>query len=173
VEERALLRADSGAALDAGAAGIVVGGTRDGAVDGELLASLIDLADGAEVTFHRAFDVLPDRHSALEALVGLGVTRILTSGGAERAVDALDELRSLSRLADGRVQIMAGAGIDAVNAAAVAATGVDAVHASAKRVESGVHTPVLSLGSDARTGGGGHETTDEDAAVAIRDALRD
>lgn len=171
-EERALLRTDAGAVLDAGAAGIVVGGTRRGSVDAELMASLIDLADGAEVTFHRAFDVLPDRRSALEALVDLGVTRILTSGGAERAVDALDELRSLSRRAGGRVQIMAGAGVDAANAAAIAATGVDAVHASAKRIESGAPARVLALGSDAHAGGADHETTDEDAAVAIRDALR-
>jgi copper homeostasis protein len=171
-EERALLRADAGAALDAGAAGIVVGGTRDGAVDGELMGSLIDLADGAEVTFHRAFDVLSDRNSALEALVDLGVTRILTSGGVERAVDALDELRSLFRRAGGRVQVMAGAGVDASNVVAIAATGVDAVHASAKRIESGAQAPALSLGSDARAGGPDHETTDEDTATAIRDALR-
>jgi copper homeostasis protein len=174
-EERALLRADAGAALDAGAAGIVVGGTREGEVDRELMGSLIDLADGAEVTFHRAFDVVPDRDVALDTLVELGVTRILTSGGAERAVDALDELRALALLASGRVQLMAGAGVDASNAAAIAATGVDAVHASAKRTVRGAAdapSTTLSLGSDDRNGGADHETTDEDTAVAIRDALR-
>ncbi|RWZ49593.1 hypothetical protein ELQ90_12580 [Labedella phragmitis] len=75
------------------------------------------------------------------------------------------------RRADGSVQIMAGASVDASNAALIAATGVDAVHASAKRIESGASAPALSLGSDARAGGPDHETTGEDASIAIRDAL--
>lgn len=167
--DRGILLADARDALRCGAAGIVIGGTRDGVVDSDLVAAALDLADGGEVTFHRAFDTLDDRAAALDVLVGLGVTRILTSGGAARAVDALGELRGLTRRAAGAVQIMAGAGVDASNAALIASTGVDAVHASAKRLLSG--TMSVPLGSDGRQGGGSYETTDEGAAIAIREAL--
>lgn len=168
--ERSLLERDARCAVAAGAAGIVVGGTRAGAVDIELVRTALDVASGAEVTFHRAFDTVSDRFAALDTLAGLGVTRILTSGGSVNAVEALDELRALSRHAAGRVQVMAGSGIDAANAARVAATGVDAVHASAKRTVTGVAT--ISFGSAVGSGAARYETTDEKAAVAIRDALR-
>ncbi|PSL36452.1 copper homeostasis protein [Labedella gwakjiensis] len=167
--DRALIVADARAALDAGAAGVVVGGTRDGRVDIDVVRAVQDIAGDAEITFHRAFDTVADRPSALSTLAGLGVTRVLTSGGATSAADALDDLRALHRLAAGAVQIMAGAGVDASNARAVAATGVDALHASARRTVIG--TDILALGSDPDSSGGRHETTDETAAIAIRDAL--
>lgn len=168
--DRAVLLADAREAIRAGAAGIVVGGTRNGAVDSDLVRAALDIASGVEVTFHRAFDTVDDRFAAVDTLRDLGVTRILTSGGAESAAHALGELRSLRRHAAGSVQIMAGAGVDASNAAAIAATGVDAVHASAKRVIEGVST--VSFGSDSRNGSAVYETTDEDTAIAIRDALQ-
>ncbi|WP_243697004.1 copper homeostasis protein CutC [Labedella endophytica] len=172
--DRAVLLADAREAIRAGAAGIVVGGTRDGSVDIDLVRAALDVAgcidEGVEVTFHRAFDTVTDRSAALDTLTDLGVTRILTSGGAESAADALDELRALVRRASGSVQIMAGAGVDPTTAAVIAATGVDAVHASAKRVVDGSST--LSLGSDPRHGSAAYETTDEATAAAIRDAVR-
>jgi copper homeostasis protein len=168
--DRALLLADVRAAVHAGAAGVVVGGTRHGAVDSDLMRAVLDVAGAAEVTFHRAVDTLDDRRAALDALADLGVTRVLTSGGADRAADALDELRWLVRHAAGSVQVMAGSGVDPSTVAAIAATGVDAVHASAKRTLGG--EPMLALGSDDRHGAEVFETTDEETAVAIREALR-
>ena len=169
-DDRAVLLGDVRAALAAGADGVVVGGTRRGTVDSDLVRAVLDLAGAAQVTFHRAFDTLSDRRAALDALVDLGVTRVLTSGGADRAAEALDELRALVRHAAGRVEVMAGSGVDPATVAAIAATGVDAVHASAKRTLSGAS--MLALGSDDRHGTDVYETTDEDTAVAIRDALR-
>lgn len=168
--DRGIVVADARAAVEAGAAGVVVGGIRDGAVDSDLIRSVLDVAGHAQVTFHRAFDVVSERRLALDLLAGLGVTRVLTSGGAESAAEALDELRLLVRHAAGAIEIMAGAGIDARNAASIASTGVDAVHASAKRLVPGA--PALPLGSDPRLGDTSHETTDETEAIAIRDALR-
>lgn len=165
-----VLVADVREAVDAGADGVVVGATRDGTVDVDVVRSVLDIAGGVEVTFHRAFDTVSDRRAALDALAALGVTRILTSGGAGSAADALEELRLLSRHAAGAVQIMAGAGVDASNVAAIAETGVDAVHASAKRIVSGIAT--VSFGSDVRHAAAGHETTDEAEAIRIRDVLR-
>lgn len=167
--ERTLLLADARAALAAGAAGIVSGGTRHGAIDAEVVAALLDVAGTAEVTFHRAFDTVADRRAALDTLAAAGVTRVLTSGGASRADAALPELRALVSRAAGAIQIMAGAGVDPLNVAAIAGTGVDAIHASAKRRVVGASS--VPLGSDPHGGSGDHETTDAAVARAIRDAL--
>ncbi|GAA4784782.1 copper homeostasis protein CutC [Microbacterium gilvum] len=168
-DDRALMVADVRWAVREGAAGVVVGGTAAGTADADLVRACIDAADGREVTFHRAFDTVSDRMAALDALAELGITRVLTSGGASRAVDALAELRALVERAAGCVQIMAGGGVDAVTARRVAAAGVDAVHASAKRVV--VDDVPIGLGSASGAGGVAYETADEDAALAIRLAL--
>jgi copper homeostasis protein len=178
-DDVAVTLADVRAALAAGATGVVVGGTTDvpgGArVDARLVRAVVETAraasgGAAEVTFHRAFDLVADRRSALDELAAVGITRVLTSGGASRAPDALNELRLLVAHAAGRLQVMAGAGVDASNAAEVAATGVDAVHASAKAVVA--ERLAVSLGSGAQAGLAEYETTDEDAAVRIRDIVR-
>jgi copper homeostasis protein len=121
------------------------------------------------VTFHRAFDQTADLFASLDALEAAGVTRVLTSGARPSAVEALDVLPALVARAAGRIQIMAGAGITAGNAAAIAATGVDALHASAKRTVT--QTLAVSLGSAAAAGETGYSTTDEEEAVALRDLL--
>ncbi|MGI6879126.1 copper homeostasis protein CutC [Microbacterium sp. gxy059] len=168
--ERDLVVADARHAIRLGAAGVVIGGlTADGAVDAALVERVRDVVGDHEITFHRAFDQMADRRAALDVLVGLGVTRVLTSGGAGRAIDATDELRALVAHADGRIQIMAGAGVTSQNVAELAATGVDAVHASAKRTV--VEQLTVSLGSGAPAGESGYATADEAEARAIRAAL--
>jgi copper homeostasis protein len=82
------------------------------------------------VTFHRAFDQLGNADDALETLVELGVRRVLTSGGAVRAVDGVDALRRLVDRAAGRIAIIAAGGIRSINVdRIIAVTGVPAVHA--------------------------------------------
>ena len=158
-------------ALSAGAAGVVVGGVRDGRVDADLVRRSIDAAAGAEVTFHRAFDTLRDPEAAIDTLAGLGVRRILTSAGAATVSDALPALARLVKVAAGRVEIMAGGGVRPEMVEAIMRTGVPAVHASAKRTvpdEVGV-----TLGTAAPAGGNGRETTDEPEAARLLAAVRD
>lgn len=92
--------------------------------------SLVDAAGDLPVTFHRAFDRVPDRTDALETLIGLGVARLLTSGGAPTAAEGLYELRDLVEHADDRIEILAGGGVRWNNVAdVVEETGVREVHA--------------------------------------------
>lgn len=167
--EVAVMLDDVRRALDLGAHGVVVGGVRGRRVDTALVERVRALAGPAEVTFHRAFDTLTDLEPALDVLAGLGVDRLLTSGGASRAADALAQLAGLVARADGRLQVMAGSGIDAATVRAVVATGVCAVHASARRT---VHeTSPVDLGSLAQAGSSAREATDEAAVRALRTAL--
>jgi copper homeostasis protein len=160
---------DVRAAVAAGATGVVVGAlTPDGLVDAAAVRSLVEAADGREVTFHRAVDVVADPLAALDALAGAGVARVLTSGGAARSIDGVERLRAMASHAHGplggRVQVMAGGGVRPQDVGALVASGVDAVHLSAKRVVT----------DDAGPGGGGdagYEVTDRDVAAAARAAL--
>ncbi|WP_454041661.1 copper homeostasis protein CutC [Cellulosimicrobium sp. Marseille-Q8652] len=160
---------DVRAAVEAGASGVVVGAlTPQGAVDADAVRALVAAAGGAEVTFHRAFDVVADQLAALDVLAALGIDRVLTSGGAARSVDGADRLGELAARAHGplggAVQVMAGGGVRVEDVAALVAVGVDAVHLSAKGV----------VRDDAGPGGGGdagYEVTDPAVAAAARAAL--
>ncbi|WDH78526.1 copper homeostasis protein CutC [Microbacterium esteraromaticum] len=168
-DEIALMARDVRLALAAGAHGVVVGcQSDDGALNREGLARLVDAAAGAPVTLHRVIDTTPDPIAALRTARELGIRRVLTSGGASRAVDGVDVLRALVAEADGGIEVMAGSGITASDVVAIAATGVDAVHFSAKRTVTADGGVRLGSASD---GVGGYETTDRDAALAVVAAL--
>jgi copper homeostasis protein len=129
------MRHDIAVARDLGADGVVFGLLRpDGTIDRDRTARLIEDAGPLPVTFHRAFDVSRDPMESLEALVDLGVRRVLTSGQKATALESLELLASLVRAAGDRITILAGGGITAANAAQiVAATGVREIHLYAAR----------------------------------------
>lgn len=115
----------------AGADGVVLGAlTPAGAVDVDATARLIEAARPLPVTFHRAFDETRDLDAALDALLALGVDRVLTAGGAATALGGGATLRRLVTRADGRLIVVAGGGIRAHTVAAVVgASGAAEVHA--------------------------------------------
>ena len=137
-EELDVMRRDVVLAREHGAAGVVVGALRrDGRVDADATARLVEAAGPLPVTFHRAFDLAPDLAEALETLAALGVRRVLTSGGAPTALGGAEALAALVRQAGERVAILAGGGIREPHAAdLVRRTGVRELHvrlASARR----------------------------------------
>ncbi len=92
--------------------GFVVGTlTPDGEVDAEVVRRLVAACGPAPVTFHKAFDSVPDQRAALALLRDLGVTRVLTSGGPGPAVDHLPALADLVRAAGDDVRVAVGGGV--------------------------------------------------------------
>ncbi len=128
--ELATMRRDADLALTAGADGIVFGMlARDGSVDEGPVRAMVEIADGADTVFHRAFDQAPDPAVALETLIALGVSRVLTSGGAPTALEGAAGLRALVEQAAGRIEILAGGGIREPNVEEIVrTTGVTQVH---------------------------------------------
>ena len=123
--------ADIAAIRAAGLAGVVIGvATGAGALDIAALEPLVRAAGPLEVTLHRVIDLAPDPLAALEAAIGLGIGRILTSGGAPAAPDGAERIARMVRQAAGRIEIMAGGGVTPASVPALLATGVDALHAS-------------------------------------------
>lgn len=96
----------------AGANGVVIGALlADGSVDIGTVSRLVHEAEGLDITFHRAFDESADLAKALEDIIGLGIKRILTSGGCPTAYLGRFVLRDLVMQAAGRITIMPGCGI--------------------------------------------------------------
>ncbi len=92
--------------------GVVIGVLKpDGTLNMEQMEELKQAAGDMEVTLHRAFDVCRDPYEALEQCAALGIDTILTSGQRSSAQEGRDLLRELSDRSQGRVEIMAGAGI--------------------------------------------------------------
>jgi copper homeostasis protein len=129
--EVAAMEADLAMATVAGAQGVVFGALRaDATIDMDAMRSLIDRARPLPVTCHKAIDAARDPIEALDALLELGVDRVLTSGGAETAAAGAPILARMVARAGDALVVMAGGGVRAHNVAAlVQATGVREVHA--------------------------------------------
>jgi copper homeostasis protein len=150
--EFAVMQHDVRVAKELGADGVVFGIlTPDGDVDVERMATLIALARPLQVTCHRAFDMARDPTRALEALIGLGVDRVLTSGGESSALEGLDRLVELTQQARGRIVVMPGGGITERNIGKIAAaTGAREIHVSAMTTIEG---PMIHRNTRAFMGG--------------------
>ena len=108
----------------------------DGTIDVKRTVILAKLAysAGKEAVFHRAIDVVPDWKQALDLLIDLNITRVLTSGQEADVSNGTETVREMIRYAAGRIQILPGAGITARNyQRIVAETGTDQIHLAAHR----------------------------------------
>ena len=108
---------------------------QDGTLDLERTRILAEMAQeaGKETVFHRAIDVVPDWKSVLDALIELKITRVLTSGQEEKAVQGAYLLGKLQAKYGDRIQILAGSGVNAANAGdLMERTGLTQVHSSCK-----------------------------------------
>ena len=128
--EYEVMRRDIAHAKELGADGVVLGLLmRDGTVDVERTRPLVDAARPLAVTFHRAIDVARDPEEALDALVAMGVDRVLTSGQAATALEGAAVIAALVRRAGGRIVILPGGGVNEDNVRQVVAeTGASEVH---------------------------------------------
>ena len=111
---------------------MVIGALRiDGSVDIDTVSKLVREAGSIDITFHRAFDESRDLKAALEDIIGLGIRRVLTSGGCPTAYQGRFVLRELMSQAAGRIIIMPGCGVRASNIEEIAAvTGAKEFHGS-------------------------------------------
>lgn len=120
-------------ALSCGVDGIVLGLLLpDGRVDVERTRELVGWVAPLHVTFHRAIDMTVNKEEALKAVMDAGCYRVLTSGGGNTVDDGLPVIRRLVEMADGRIKIMAGSGVNDANAGILRDSGVDALHLSGK-----------------------------------------
>ena len=127
------MKADILLCKNAGCDGIVTGILNaDGTVDEKRNAILVALAYPMDITFHRAFDRTVDAFAALQTIIKLGFTCILSSGQQPTAVEGAPLLQALIQAANDQITIMPGSGIKSRHLQQlIEITGATHFHASA------------------------------------------
>lgn len=154
-DEFAAMKDDIAALSELSVEGFVFGLlTCEGDVDVGRVAELTALCRPSKVTFHRAFDMAQDPFASLDALVDLGVDRLLTSGQAPGVLEGASLIRDLIERAAGRIVIMPGGDISARNVARIVQeTGADEIHFAAFEVQPGLmrhRNPYVFMGGTLR-----------------------
>lgn len=146
--------------------GFVIGTLEpDGAVAVDAVRRLVAACGDAPVTFHKAFDSVPDKPAGLALLRDLGVSRVLTSGGPGPALAHLRVLADLVRRGGDDVRIVVGGGVRPANVARVVEeTGAREVHLRAPGT-------VASAGVSAGYDDGTRQVTSADVLAAVMAAL--
>lgn len=176
-EDVAVMAADAAEALRRGAHGVVIGAlSAEGHVDlaamRPVVAAAREAAAGAVLTFHRAIDHVAEPWRELEALAELGIDRLLSSGGASRAIDGV---ATLGRMAGGPhpVTVIAGGGVQPADIAALRRAGASGVHLSAKRRAGSTGGNWVPLGAGVGSAAEDtHFVTDRDLVRAARAAVQ-
>ena len=90
-----------------GVKGIVLGClTNDNKIDLETTKELVDLAYPMEVTFHKAIDEISNPLDYIDALIDIGIKRILTSGGKATALEGTDLINDMIRKSNKKLKIV-------------------------------------------------------------------
>lgn len=132
--EMEIMKAQIRALREAGVEGVVIGVLdEDGNLDVRKMKELLQEASDLSITLHRAFDMCRDPYQTLEEAIQLGIDTILTSGQKQSAWEGRELLKELIEKADGRIDIMAGAGINAsIIEKLIPVTGGNSFHMSGK-----------------------------------------
>jgi copper homeostasis protein len=110
--EMDVMMRDTENAVALGADGVVFGILKeDGTIDIERCRQIRERIGNRQAVFHRAFDVTPDPFRAIDELIALGITRVLTSGQQNAAPDGAQLIRQLIEHAGGRIEILPGGGL--------------------------------------------------------------
>lgn len=117
-----------------GADGVVFGClNKKGDIDKEATLRLRIAADDMSTTFHRAFDCCRDPYQSIEQLIEYKFDRILTSGQESSAAVGIPMLRTLHKEAKGRIQLLAGCGVNEENIVDIyTLTNIEEYHFSAR-----------------------------------------
>ncbi|WP_179344306.1 copper homeostasis protein CutC [Winogradskyella ursingii] len=131
-DEFEIMKHDIEICKELGCAGIVSGVLKDdNSIDIKRTKELVELSKPLDFTFHRAFDEVKNPREALEQLIRMAVKRILTSGQQSTAEEGLELLKELNGIANGRITILAGGGVNSENAIKFKQAGLKEIHASA------------------------------------------
>ena len=174
-DEAALICKEIDAFRTAGADGVVIGSlSPDGSLCTEQMKRFREHARDMSVTLHRAFDMCRDPFAALEEAISLDIQTILTSGQAPDCLHGVDLLNKLHQAADGRIHLLAGAGVSAKTVPALLEkTPLTQFHMSGKTIRNSemvYRNPEVFMGIP---GMSEYEIwqTDPDAVAAVRTML--
>lgn len=118
-----------------GCSGIVSGALHlDGTINVSQTRELIDASGDLPFTFHRAFDEVLNPKESLLQLIDLGVTRVLSSGQKNTALEGITLLSQLRDLGLNQIKVMPGAGVNEDNILKFKEMEFEEVHSSASMI---------------------------------------
>ncbi len=79
-------------------------------------------------TFHRAFDYCSEPMKSLEDIIAMKFDWLLTSGQQKTAFEGIKMINEILKISNGRIKVLAGSGVDSINAKLLSKTGVNALH---------------------------------------------
>lgn len=179
-EEMEIMKKDIETCSKLKVAGVVFGSLdKYGNVDLEFCKPLAQLAKSLNLsfTFHRAIDVSANILKSVEDIISLGAQRILTSGGAQTALEGLSVIKEMVSIASGRIIIMPGSGVNSTNIVELVKSssylGAAEVHLSASQeVPSlSVHKAALSFTPQSLGGDYSNSVTSEQKIREAKNAL--
>ncbi len=90
-----------------GVAGVVFGVLNSqNEIDFEVMKKLTTMASPLQITFHKAFDLIENWKTAVNQLIELKITRILTSGFKNTAEEGIDNLNYIIDYVQGKIQLV-------------------------------------------------------------------
>jgi copper homeostasis protein len=114
-----------------GCEGVVIGVlTKERGINMNQTQRLVHAAIPMHVTFNRAFDEGNDLQQNLEDVIESGCDSLLTSGQAKNVALGLENLKKLVRISVGRINILAGSGVNHTNAEDLFKIGIRNFHLS-------------------------------------------
>jgi copper homeostasis protein len=93
---------------------------------------MVDIARPMKVTFNRAFDCTINMNQALNDIIDCGCDYLLTSGQKENVIDGIKNLKQIVKLANKKISIIAGGGVNHNNIASLYEIGIREFHLSGK-----------------------------------------
>jgi copper homeostasis protein len=174
--EMAVMLRDTELAIEHGADGIVFGiFTENGSIDMDRCRKILERAKDKETVFHRAFDVTLDPFEALEQLIELGITRILTSGQKKTVPEGAELIKKLIVQANGRIEILPGGGVRLHNVRSIIEqTGTKQVHLAAfqQKIDRSVHNrPFITFGGSLHPPEDRYDLIDRNVILSVSDLL--
>jgi len=114
-----------------GCEGIVIGAlNKDRSINIEQTKAMVKAAKPMHITFHRAFDEANNLEKNLEDVIACGCDNLLTAGQSANVIDGISNLKKLIKLANNRIQILAGSGVNHTNVEALYKIGIRNFHLS-------------------------------------------
>jgi copper homeostasis protein len=112
-----------------GCKGVVLGAlTKDNTIDVATTKLLVKVANGMQVTFHKAFDETKNALTSLHQVIETGCTSILSSGLQATAAQGIETLQQLISVAQNDIVIMPGGSIRSNNINSFMQIGATHIH---------------------------------------------
>jgi len=120
-----------------GCAGVVIGSLNiDGSINKKQTKAMVDSAKPMHITFHRAFDECNNLLRNLKDVIDCGCDTLLTSGQEKNVCLGFEKLKTLVSISKGRINILAGGGVNHENVKALFKIGVRSFHLSGSEKNS-------------------------------------